>query len=281
MSTMDDFFHPGIRAAIEWMVAHHDQQPSMGDAAAVAKLSPAHFSRAFHRWVGVSPKVFIKHLTLEHLKERLLAGEDLMSATVASGLSGTGRVHDHFVTLEAMTPGEFRRQGEAVVIEYGWHPSPFGKLLAAATQRGICFAAFATTQGAEARALADLRKAWPAATLVESPALTTVFASNLNNHDSQPLTLCVTGTNFQIQVWRALLGIPEGALTSYAGLAEAMGRPSSVRAVANAVGANPISWLIPCHRVIRSSGALGGYRWGLDAKRSLLARESAALAAAC
>ncbi len=280
MSTMDEFSHPGIRAAIEWMVAHHDQQPSLGEAAAVANLSPTHFSRAFHRWVGVSPKVFIKHLTLEHLKERLWAGDDLMSATVASGLSGTGRVHDHFVTLEAMTPGEFRRQGNAVVIEYGWHPSPYGKLLAAATHRGICFAAFAAGPGADARALADLRQAWPAATLVENPAATAALATNLNRHDSQPLTLCVTGTNFQIQVWRALLRIPEGALTSYASLAEAVGRPSSVRAVANAVGANPISWLVPCHRVIRSSGALGGYRWGLEAKRALLARESAAYAAA-
>jgi len=280
MSTMDDFSHPGIRDAIEWLVAHHDRQPSLGDAAAVAKLSPTHFSRAFHRWVGVSPKVFIKHLTLENLKERLLAGEDLMSATVASGLSGTGRVHDHFVTLDAMTPGEFRSHGQSAVVEYGWHPSPFGKLLAAATARGICFAAFATTQDAETRALADLRAGWPAATLVESPSASAAFAGNLNNHQSQPLTLCVTGTNFQIQVWRALLRIPEGTLTSYTGLAEVVGRPTSVRAVANAVGANPISWLIPCHRVIRSSGALGGYRWGLEAKRGLLARESAAVARA-
>ncbi|MFN2301996.1 MAG: methylated-DNA--[protein]-cysteine S-methyltransferase [Gammaproteobacteria bacterium] len=271
---MDDIQHPRIARAIRWLVAHFDAQPSLDEAAAVACMSPAHFSREFHRFAGVSPKLFVKHLTLDHLKARLAAGDDLWSATTSAGLSGLGRVHDHFVTLDAVTPGEYRRGGEGLKIEYGFHDCPFGEVLLAATPRGICFLAFVDAD-ARARALSELQQTSPGAALAENPGATAAQAAQLGVPGVAPVTLCVPGTNFQVQVWRALLRIPEGAITTYAALAAAVGRPTATRAVANAVGANPVSWLIPCHRVIRTSGALGGYRWGLDAKRALLAYEEA------
>lgn len=270
---MEEIQHPRIARAIRWLVANFDAQPSLDDAAAVACMSPAHFSREFHRFAGVSPKLFVKHLTLQHLKTRLAAGDDLWTATTASGLSGLGRVHDHFVTLDAVTPGEFRRGGAGIEVAYGFHDSPFGTVLLATTPRGICFLAFAEDD--DARALSELAQTWPGAQLRKDAATTAPFAAQLGARAATPLRVCVSGTNFQVQVWRALLRIPEGSLTTYAALAAAVGRPSATRAVANAVGANPISWLIPCHRVIRTSGALGGYRWGLDAKRALLAYEEA------
>lgn len=267
--------HPRIADAVRWLVAHFDSQPSLDQAAAIAHMSPAHFSRAFNRWVGVGPKTFVKHLTLSHLKTRLAAGDDLWTATTAAGLSGLGRVHDHFVTLDAVTPGEFRSGGAGLAIDYGFHPSPFGEMLVAATARGVCFLAFCDGPPARTRALAELRATWPGAVLRERPNATEALARRFAAADSKPLKLCVPGTNFQVQVWRALLQIPEGAVTSYGALARGIGRPTATRAVASAVGANPVSWLIPCHRVIRTSGALGGYRWGLDAKRALLAFEAA------
>lgn len=271
---MDELVHPRIARAIRWLAANYDSQPSLDDAARVASMSAAHFSREFHRFAGVSPKSFVKHLTLEHLKARLDAGDDLWTATHDAGLSGLGRVHDHFVTLDAVTPGEYRRRGAGLVIEYGFHASPLGDALIAKTVRGVCFVAF-VDDASRARALEELQATWPGAVLAETPSATQPFAQALGGRaPAIPFTLHVAGTNFQVQVWRALLRIPEGSVTTYASLAGAVGRPSATRAVANAVGANPVSWLIPCHRVIRSSGALGGYRWGLPAKRTLLALES-------
>jgi AraC family transcriptional regulator, regulatory protein of adaptative response / methylated-DNA-[protein]-cysteine methyltransferase len=214
------------------------------------------------------------HLTLEHLKARLAAGDDLWTATTDAGLSGLGRVHDHFVTLDAVTPGEFRRRGAGVAIDWGFHDTRFGDALVATTARGVCFVAFVDDDVSRERALAELAQTWPGAALAERPDATAPVAAMLGTPGESPLRLHVAGTNFQVQVWRALLRIPEGRVTTYSALAQAVGRPAATRAVANAVGANPVSWLIPCHRVIRASGALGGYRWGLDTKRTLLALEA-------
>ncbi len=272
---MEEPTNPRIAKAIRWLVDNYESQPSLDRVAGIAHMSPAHFSRAFQRWVGVGPKSFVKHLTLEHLKSRLDAGDDLWTATTSAGLSGLGRVHDHFVTLDAVTPGEFRRRGAGMTIEYGFHPSAFGEMFVAATRRGVCFLAFTTAAADRKRALENLAATWPNADLKASTAGTAPLAAKIARAGDAPLRVCVPGTNFQVQVWRALLRIPEGAVTTYGDVARAIGKPSATRAVASAIGANPVSWLIPCHRVIRSSGALGGYRWGLPAKRALLAFEQA------
>lgn len=272
---MDEPQNPRIAKAIRWLVAHYDRQPTLERAAEIAHMSPAHFSRVFQRWVGVGPKLFVKHLTLEHLKARLDDGDDLWTATTSAGLSGLGRVHDHFVTLEAVTPGEFRRRGDGLSIDYGFHPSPFGEMFVAATARGVCFLAFIESADDRKRAIADLESTWPGASLVENPGATAPLAEAIAAAGDAPLRVHVPGTNFQVQVWRALLRIPEGVVTTYGDVARAIGRPNATRAVASAIGANPVSWLIPCHRVIRTSGALGGYRWGLETKRALLAFEEA------
>lgn len=269
---MEDRENQRIAAAIRWMAERHAEQPPLERIAAVACMSPAHFSRSFHRWAGISPKQFLQHLTLNDLKQRLARGEDLLSAGNAAGLSSLGRVHDHFVTLDAVTPGEYRRAGEGLRIGWGVHASPFGELLVATTARGVCFLAFVHEQDVQA-ALAAVAREWPGAELVEQQESSGEVALKL--FAGEPVRLHVRGTNFQVQVWRALLRIPEGVLASYSGIARGIGRPHSVRAVASAVGANPVSWLIPCHRVIRQSGALGGYRWGLRCKQALLAFEAA------
>lgn len=270
MAGMNESVHRRIAAAIHWLVAHHAEQPSLAEIAASAGMSPAHFSRSFQRWVGVSPKRFLEHLTLQDVKHRLAQGEGLFDAGIGAGLSGPGRVHDHFVKLEAVTPGEYLRAGEGIAIDWGVHASPFGDVLLAVTPRGICFTAF-LHDGTRTQALDALAAAWPGASLRERPGATERFAGHL--FDGEPVRLHVRGTNFQVQVWRALLRIPEGALAAYGDVARTIGKPDAVRAVASAVGANPVSFLVPCHRVIRASGALGGYRWGLTCKHALLAWE--------
>lgn len=246
-------------------------------AAELAGLSPEHFSRRFRRWVGISPKRYLQHLTVEALKACLDAGDDVLSAAVAQGLSGPARVHDAFVTLEAVTPGEYRRGGPE--IDYGFHPGPLGEMLLARTARGLCFLGFTAHLGRD-QALAELRRSWPRAALREEPAATAALAARLaaGIRPGDPrLPLHLQGSNLQVQVWRALLRIPAGAVTSYGELAAALGRPGAARALGSAIGANPVAWLIPCHRVLRRSGALGGYRWAEPLKLQLLRAEARAL----
>lgn len=263
-----------IASAIEHLAGNIERQPDLAELAAVAELSPAHFSRQFRRHAGLSPKRFLEQLTVERLKQRLISGEDLLQAQLDSGLSGAGRVHDHFVKLEAMTPAQFRRRGKELEIRYGFHTGRYGELLIATTERGLCFLGLSRLCG-HGPALVELRQSWPEATLIEDAGPGAVFAHTLDQvPGTTPLPLQVRGTNFQIQVWRALLRIPPGRLSTYSDIARASGRPTSIRAVANAIGANPVALLIPCHRVIRKSGALGGYRWMLASKAELLARES-------
>ncbi len=267
-----------IEKAMAFMVANAAQQPSLETVAAQVHLSAFHFQRLFCRYAGVSPKRFLQALTLARGKQLIASAQSLTDTAQALGLSGGSRLYDHFVTLEAVTPGEFKRQGEGVEIAYGIHPTPFGEVLVATTPRGICRMGFIAATP-EADMLAQLAADWPRCTLSHQPDATRYAVAALfePQHTASPgaLSLHVRGTNFQLNVWRALLMIPDGQLASYSHIAQLLGAPKSSRAVGNAVGANPVALWIPCHRVIQQSGALGGYRWGLEVKRNVQAWEAA------
>jgi len=265
-----------IHTAIQFLVEHLAEQPSLNEVAAHVNLSPYHFQRLFSRWTGVTPKRFLQVLTVERAKTLLRESASLLEVSDHLGLSSGSRLYDHFVNLEALTPGEFKNAGAGVMIEYGVHPTRFGEAFIAVTPRGICRLAFLGEAGVDEQ-ISELKKNWGKAQLQQNAALTgeridALFATSTANI---PLSLCVAGTNFQVNVWRALLRIPPGALVSYNQIAQAIGHPKSARAVGTAVGANPIAVLIPCHRVIQQSGALGGYRWGEVRKHALHAWEAA------
>lgn len=256
-----------VAHAIAYLTEHADEQPTLADVAGLVGLSPPHLQRVFQRHAGLSPKRFLQHVTVRNAQRLLAASSSVLDATFGAGLSGPGRLHDHFVVLEAMTPGEFRRRGAGLVVRHGSAPSPLGPCHVAWTERGICHVAFGDDD--------DVRARLPLAFFEEDDAASRVESIFGDRRPDTPLRLFVRGTNFQVQVWRALLRVPEGAVVSYGGLAERVGRPDAVRAVAGAVAKNPIAVLVPCHRVLRATGALGGYRWGTPRKRALLAIESA------
>lgn len=266
-----------IQKAIEYMADNWSDQPSLEQVARAVELSPAHFTRLFTRWAGISPKQYLRALTLERAKDELLAGRDLLSTSQALGLSGPGRLHDLFVDIEAMTPGEYKRGGAGLEIRHAWTRTDFGLCHVAATQRGLCSVSFQDQQ--TAAPLEQLLADWPAARLVEDQSVPVVLdralAALAAGDKPEAMRVLVRGTNFQVQVWRALLRIPLGFTLSYGELAAELGRPSGARAVGSAVGANRIGFLIPCHRVLRAGGALGGYRWGGPRKRAILAWELA------
>jgi AraC family transcriptional regulator, regulatory protein of adaptative response / methylated-DNA-[protein]-cysteine methyltransferase len=267
-----------IEQAILFLESHYQEQPSLEDAAQNVGLSEHHFQRLFRRWAGISPKRFVQFLTLDHAKRLLRASATVLDATFEAGLSSPGRLHDLFVQCEAVTPGEYQRQGAGLAITYGFFPTPFGECLLASTERGICTLLFVTEGGRAAR-LTDLASHWPGARLTENaralaPVVRRIFEPSPNGHE-RPLTLLLKGTNFQIKVWEALLRVPLGAVTSYGDLARRIGEPQASRAVGGAVGANPIAYLIPCHRVIRGLGVLGNYGGGVTRKKAMLAWEAA------
>lgn len=272
-----------IARAIDYIVEHAGDGPTLAEIAADASLSPFHFQRLFSRWAGVSPKRFLQLVTVERAKRLLDAGRNsLLGTSEDLGLSSSSRLHDHFVTLEAMTPDEFRRGGSGLEIRYGEAGTPYGRAFFAATDRGLCALSFVDPEGGGA-ALAELRQRWPFAAVREDRQMAGRLARRLFDAaaaEGRPLSVLVRGTNFQVAVWRALLAIPEGAVVAYGDIARQLGRPKAVRAVGSAVGANPCAFVIPCHRVIRDSGALGGYRWGLTRKQAMLSREAARIAEA-
>jgi AraC family transcriptional regulator, regulatory protein of adaptative response / methylated-DNA-[protein]-cysteine methyltransferase len=274
-----------VDRAIRYLQAHGRIQPSLADLAAALECDAADLQRQFCALAGVSPKRFVQYLTKEHARQLLVQSTDVLSTSLAAGLSSPGRLHDLMVSTEALTPGEVGRLGAGVRLEYAFARTPFGRALAAASPRGLAFLGFVDNdRGGDAAALTDLRKRWPRAELaagdVTADLLGRTFA-NLWARVTQPsarprpLPLLLSGTNLQLKVWEALLAVPEGRLVSYSTLARGVGRPDAVRAVATAVGRNPLSVLIPCHRVIRESGELGGYHWGLPRKIALIACESA------
>ena len=270
--TADSSAYGLIAEAIRYLDSERESQPSLAEVAEHLGVSPSHFQRTFSRWVGVSPKRYVQYLTLGHAKQRLAERGTVLDAALDSGLSSPGRLHDLFVTWEAMTPGEYARRGDGLAIRYGRFDSQFGEVLALATDRGLCGLAFTAELGWNA-AFDDMRSRWPLAEFRPDPegAAPWVRAA----FDGGEPHLVLTGTPFQVKVWEALLAIPSGALSTYAEIAARAGAPGAARATGAAVGRNPVSWLIPCHRVVRGSGALGGYRWGLGAKRAMLAWEAA------
>jgi AraC family transcriptional regulator of adaptative response/methylated-DNA-[protein]-cysteine methyltransferase len=264
-----------VEQAIRYLEANFQRQPELAEIAASVHLSEYHFQRLFTHWVGISPKRYLQFLTKESAKSWLKASASLLEAAYASGLSGPGRLHDLFVTCEAVTPGEFKHKGEGLQITYGIHPSPFGDCLLAVTGRGICSLMFVPGSDQEA-ALAAFRHDWQKAELSEDPARTRPLLEQVfSNPSEKTLPLHLLGTNFQMKVWEALLRIPAGALTTYTAVAQSIGRPTAARAVSNAVAHNPIAYIIPCHRVIRESGEMGGYRYGIPRKRAMLEWEMA------
>lgn len=266
-----------IASAIHFIQQQADRQPALEEIAAHVQLSPYHFQRLFSRWTGISPKRFLQVLTVERGKQRLVANRALLEVADAIGLSSSSRLYDHFVQLEAATPGDFKRRGQGLLIEYGVHPSPFGSFFVAISSRGVCRAAFLDASSQQEQ-LAALHGDWPLATVEHNPVHTRQVVADMFGKSpvpTHPLSLYVAGTNFQIAVWRALLRIPPGSVTNYAQLATELNRPRSARAVGNAIAANPIAFLIPCHRVIRQTGAVGKYRWGETRKQALQIWETA------
>ncbi len=262
---------------IRWLDEHHAEQPSLGELAALVGLSEFHFHREFVRWTGVTPKDFLQCLTLRHARERLAAGDAVLDAALGAGLSGPGRLHDLCVTLEAATPGEVKSGGAGLEIAWGLAESPFGLALLGETERGICHLEFCENESS----FGTLRTAWPQADFVRNDQIAAeriaaIFHPREAAVGPPNLRAMVRGTAFQLRVWRALLEIPPGSLTTYRRLAEHIGHPGAARAVGTAVGANTLACLIPCHRVIRETGVLSGYRWGVGRKRSLIAWEGAA-----
>lgn len=270
-----------IAAAIRFLQARQRAQPTLQQLAAHLQLSPFHLQRLFTRWAGTSPKRFLQVLTLELGKQLLDAGWPVLDASLEAGLSSSSRLHDHFVQLDGMTPGEYRQRGAGLQIDHGCADTHFGTLFLAATPRGICMAGFIDTTEtlppmaapgfrpcSEQEAMAELARTWPAATLKANAARARALAQQLFAAGAA-LPLHVQGTNFQLAVWRALLRIPPGRAISYGQLASACGKASAARAAGTAVGANPVAVLIPCHRVIQQSGALGGYRWHPERKLAL------------
>ncbi|GIK56877.1 MAG: methylated-DNA--[protein]-cysteine S-methyltransferase [Chloroflexi bacterium] len=266
-----------VEKAIHYLEENYQDQPALADVAAHVGLSEFHFQRLFRRWAGISPKRFGQYLTMQHAKQVLAESQNVLEAAYAAGLSGPGRLHDLFVTHEAVTPGEYKTRGAGLTIRYGFHPTPFGEALLAETERGICGLSFITGNG-RAAAFADLTHAWPQAVLAEDAVGTATAVNQIftpADERQMPLPVFLKGTNFQIQVWMALLRVPPGALVTYGALARAAGQEKAVRAVGTAVGHNPIAYLIPCHRVIQKSGNLGGYHWGLPRKKALIGWEAA------
>jgi AraC family transcriptional regulator of adaptative response/methylated-DNA-[protein]-cysteine methyltransferase len=264
-----------IEKALAFIADHAGEQPELDAVAAAAGLSPFHFQRLFTRWVGVSPKKFLQFLTLERAKDCLARSASVLDAAYESGLSAPSRLHDLFVAHEAVTPGEFKRRGEGLEIAHGWARSPFGDVLVLTTARGICGLAFELEGGRDA-ALADMTARWPRARFVEDEARVAGLARAIfEPRAGERLELVLYGSPFQIKVWEALMRIPPGALVSYDAVAAAVfGSVRGARAVGSAVGDNPISYLIPCHRVIRKSGIISHYHWGRPRKLALIGWEA-------
>jgi AraC family transcriptional regulator of adaptative response/methylated-DNA-[protein]-cysteine methyltransferase len=273
MDQTPSYHYDVVRRAIALIDASPAPLPLEALAAAM-DMSPAHFQRLFTQWAGVSPKRYQQYLALGLARDLLAHRHTTLAAADAAGLSGGGRLHDLFLRWEAMSPGDYARAGEGLTIAWGWFDSPFGPALVMGTDRGLCGIGFAAETGREAT-MADLCARWPRATLVEDPARLAPSAAAAFGQTRGETSLCLIGAPFQIKVWEALLAIPSGHVTTYGDIARAIGAPRAVRAVGTAVGRNPVSWLIPCHRALRKSGALGGYHWGLPVKRAMLAWESA------
>ena len=269
-----------IEQSIRYLEHNYVYQPTLSEIAEHVGLSEFHFQRLFKRWAGISPKRFVQYLSAQLSGQLLRESNGTLDVSLDSGLSGPSRLHDLMVNVYAMTPKEYRDYGETLIIEYGWHKTAFGQCLAAVTEKGLCWLSF--HNGDDEEGFHELQNEWPAASFVANaektkPIVDLIFRTE--ESDGNQILLHLKGTNLQIRVWEALLTIPPGDIVSYSQLAEMVDRPAAVRAVASAVGRNAISYVIPCHRVLRKSGNIGGYRWGTSRKRAMLAWDDARIAA--
>jgi AraC family transcriptional regulator of adaptative response/methylated-DNA-[protein]-cysteine methyltransferase len=265
-----------IERAIAFLSRNFKEQPNLDEIAASVHLSKYHFQRIFKRWAGITPTQFAHFLTLEYAKERLRESSSILDTSLEAGLSSPGRLHDLFVTFEAVTPGEYKGFGRGLEISYGYHPTPFGECLLGITQRGICALRF-VSPGERPDCLSSLMEEWPDARFIQDQQATRsvvqrVF-SPLQEERGAKFHLLLKGTNFQVKVWQALLDIPTGALVTYQDIAKRVSKPAAARAAANAIARNPVAYLIPCHRVIASSGKFHRYRWGETRKKAMLGWE--------
>ncbi len=270
MEEHDDYRR--VERALRYIADHVQDQPDLDEVAQHVHLSPFHFQRLFQRWAGVSPKKFLQYLTLDAAKQRLRQNDDLLSASLALGLSGPSRLHDLFLSIEGMTPGTYKAMGDGLLLHYGSFASPFGPCTMVCTDRGLCTLSFFPEQ----EVVANLRAEWPEARFERDasrlvPYFQAVFGTSQGLRE---LRLCPEGSPFRLKIWEALLRVPQGRLVSYSQLAELAGRPSAIRAVASAVAQNPLAVLIPCHRVIRNLGQIGNYRWGVPRKLALIGWEA-------
>ena len=271
-----------VRQTLAYITDHWRRQPSVEDMAEHVGLSPSHLHHLFRRWCGLTPKAFLQAITLDAARALLRDEATVLDTAYEVGLSGPGRLHDLFVTHEAMSPGDFKTGGEGVVMSFGFHPSPFGKAIVVATDRGLAGLGFCDP-GEEPAALADMAGRWPRARLVENTVVTAPLAARIFDPQAwcgdTPLRVVLIGTDFEVRVWETLLRIPMGKATTYSTIAGHIGKPSAARAVGAAVGKNPISFVVPCHRVLGRSGALTGYHWGVTRKQAMLGWEAAQTAA--
>ena len=266
-----------VRRSIEYISRRWRDQPSLDQIAAHVGMKPLSLQRLFTRWAGLSPKGFLQAVTLDHARALLADSASVLDASFEVGLSGPGRLHDLFVSHEAMTPGAYKARGEGLTIRYGFHPSPFGTALVMITDHGLAGLAFADEGGAKS-ALADMQARWPRAKYAEDSAVTAPYVRRIFDPETwrpdRPLRVVMIGTDFELTVWETLLRLPLGAATTYSEIAAHIGRPSAARAVGTAVGRNPISFVVPCHRVLGKDGGLHGYHWGLTRKRAILGWEA-------
>lgn len=272
-----------IRRAIRYLTENHLDQPELTDLAAHLGLNETTCQKLFKRWCGLSPKEFLQAVTIDHARRLLEGSASVLDCAYDLGLSGSGRLHDLFVDHEAMTPGDYKRRGEGLDIAYGFHATPFGDAVILATSRGVAGIAFVNEDAGETRneTLADMTRRWPRATYVKAPERTATHAQCIFEpnrwSEKQPVRLVLIGTDFEVRVWEALMKIPLGRAVSYTDIARHIGQPTATRAVGSAVGRNPLSFVVPCHRVLRADGSLGGYHWGLTRKRAIIGWETGQL----
>jgi AraC family transcriptional regulator, regulatory protein of adaptative response / methylated-DNA-[protein]-cysteine methyltransferase len=269
-----------VRRAIGYLHGHWREQPEIEAIADAASVTPTELHHLFRRWAGLSPKAFLQALTLDGARQLLRDSASVLDASYEVGLSGPGRLHDLFVTHEAMSPGEWKSGGEGLTIQFGFHPSPFGRALIMATERGLAGVAFADA-GEEEATLSDMRRRWPKAAYVADEVRTAALARRIFEPSQwkkdQPLRVVLIGTDWEVRVWEALLKIPLGRVATYSGIAERVCKPAAARAVGTAVGKNPMAFVVPCHRVIGKSGTLTGYHWGITRKQAMLGWEAGQL----
>jgi AraC family transcriptional regulator of adaptative response/methylated-DNA-[protein]-cysteine methyltransferase len=270
-----------VCAAIRYLTHNWRDQPALEEIAAHVGLSPAHFQRLFTRWAGISPKQFLQALTLDHARAMLRDSASLLDTALELGLSGPARLHDLFVDHEAMTPGDYKRHGAGLRMTYGFHDSPFGRALVMTTSHGVAGLAFADDQEDEAVVLAEMMARWPEAGYVHDPSFTAPFAARIFEPSrwraEDPLKIVLIGTDFEIRVWQALLAVPMGRAVAYSDIAATVCSPRAARAVGSAVGRNPLAFVVPCHRVLRRDGGLGGYHWGVTRKQAIIGWEAGRL----